>query len=73
MNLYIDPTTRRIAYMTSGLETPSFAMLVEGGRKTLFTPETLLKVEYSGTIPPALNVQTGWAFQLSLEGQIVAV
>lgn len=71
-NLYIDPHTRRIAYLSEQREFPSKVMILDRGCLLLFTPDSLEKLIYEGALPLNLNAQTCWNFKVTVEGCFVA-
>ena len=72
MNLYIDPNTDRIVYLSAGEDYPSKSMVIDQGRFYLFTPSTIKKMVFEGAIPANLHAQNCWHFQMQ-QGNIVCL
>jgi hypothetical protein len=63
-NLYADPLTGRIVYLSEGSEFPTKSMVIDNGALRLFAPNTVVKVPFTEPLPPELNAQNSWDFAL---------
>ena len=74
-NLYIDPASRHIAYMSASDDMPTRIFIYEdakGGKgfevERSFTPPMLQKIVFNGKIPKHMYAQNCWAYQLTADG-----
>jgi hypothetical protein len=65
-NLYLDPLTMRIVYLTQGAEFPVKTMVLDDGKLRLFAPNTFTKILFTGELPRDLSAQNCWDFQLQI-------
>ncbi len=63
-NLYADPLTGRLVYLSTGIEFPTKSMVVDNGALRLFAPNTVVKVLFTEPLPPELNAQNCWDYAL---------
>jgi hypothetical protein len=61
-NLYADPLTGRIVYLSTGAEFPTKSMVIDNGALRLFAPNTVVKVPFTEPLPPELNAQNCWDY-----------
>jgi hypothetical protein len=61
-NLYADPLTGRIVYLSTGTEFPTKSMVIDNGTLRLFAPNTVVKMHFSKPLPPELNAQNCWDY-----------
>jgi hypothetical protein len=66
-NLYIDPLTARIVYLTQGTEFPVKSMVISDGKLTLFALNSVAKIAHLGELPKELNAQNCWSFQVRFD------
>ena len=68
-HLYIDPLTARIVYQTTGAEFPTKSMVLDDGKLRLFAPNTVVKLDFAGTLPTELNNQNAWDYRVLADNQ----
>jgi hypothetical protein len=61
-NLYADPLTGRIVYLSTGTEFPTKSMVIDNGALRLFAPNTVVKVPFTEPLPPELSAQNCWDY-----------
>ncbi len=78
VNMYIDPISRRVAYMSEVNDIPTRIFVYESESveniaangftvERTFTPAMLEKVSYQGKLPFNMYAQTSWAYKLSAD------
>lgn len=61
-NLYADPQTGRIVYLSTGAEFPTKSMVIDKGELRLFAPNTVVKVPFNEPLPAEFNAQNCWDY-----------
>lgn len=67
-NLYLDPVTKRVVYVSTGDDVPTRCFVYEGAKlevERVFTPSMLEHVAYAGALPERLHAQNSWNYKLS--------
>jgi hypothetical protein len=65
-NIFLDPSTKRIVYLSTGSEFPVKAMVIDDGKLTLFSQNSVAKIVSTAELPRELNAQNCWEFQLQV-------
>ncbi len=76
MNLYIDPITQRVVYLSAIDKQPTRCFVYEGANleiERIFTPATLAHVVYSGALPIGMYAQNSWGYKLQDDRLVSAV
>lgn len=76
INLYLDPNTQRVAYMSAGEDVPTRCFVYEGAKQEVervFTPGMLRHVAFAGVVPERMFAQNSWGYKLRGEELVPAV
>jgi 2OG-Fe(II) oxygenase superfamily len=79
VHFYIDPISRRVAYMSAGNDVPTRIFVYESAGsqsvatngfavERIFTSAMLQKVTFQGKLPARMYAQNSWTYKLSADG-----